>query len=69
MLQMCTKVLNSLRSGEFGECSETVNDYMKRCHERFPLAQAFWLATATPVITSPAPWGHVLESQENCVSN
>lgn len=68
-IQMCTKVLNALRNGEFGECGEALSDYMKQCHERFPLAQAFWPLTATPVITTPAPWGHVLESQENCVSN
>lgn len=38
---MCTKVLNALCSGEFGECTEASSEYMSRCHELYPFATAF----------------------------
>lgn len=40
-LSNCTKVLESLRSGDFGHCEHTIADYMAKCHKRFPYATAF----------------------------
>ncbi|CAD1469490.1 unnamed protein product, partial [Heterotrigona itama] len=40
-LQNCTKVLESLRNGDFGHCDSTIADYMTKCHKYFPYATAF----------------------------
>ena len=40
-LQNCTKVLESLRNGDFGHCDSTIADYMAKCHKYFPYATAF----------------------------
>ncbi|XP_032687524.1 N-alpha-acetyltransferase 15, NatA auxiliary subunit [Odontomachus brunneus] len=40
-LKNCTKVLEALRNGDFGDCNATIADYMAKCHERFPFATAF----------------------------
>ncbi|XP_054262558.1 N-alpha-acetyltransferase 15, NatA auxiliary subunit-like [Macrosteles quadrilineatus] len=62
---VCTAVLNSLRKGEFGDCGDAASEYMTLCHQRFPLATAF---NPSPPPATPSR-GHVLESQENCLSN
>ncbi|CAK9804652.1 N-alpha-acetyltransferase 15, NatA auxiliary subunit [Anthophora plagiata] len=41
ILQNCTKVLESLRNGDFGHCETTITDYMVKCHKHFPYATAF----------------------------
>ncbi|XP_076665580.1 N-alpha-acetyltransferase 15/16 isoform X2 [Andrena cerasifolii] len=40
-LPNCTKVLESLRNGDFGHCDSTIADYVTKCHKRFPYATAF----------------------------
>lgn len=40
-LKNCTKVLEALRNGDFGDCNATIADYMAKCHEQFPFATAF----------------------------
>lgn len=40
-LPNCTKVLESLRNGDFGQCETTIADYMAKSHKRFPYATAF----------------------------
>ncbi|XP_075234659.1 N-alpha-acetyltransferase 15/16 [Lycorma delicatula] len=51
-IQMCTKVLNALCSGEFGECAEANADYMTRCHELYPFATAFRPASSNSTNTA-----------------
>ncbi|XP_015440387.1 PREDICTED: N-alpha-acetyltransferase 15, NatA auxiliary subunit [Dufourea novaeangliae] len=40
-LENCKKVMESLRSGQFGECESTIADYMVTFRERFPYATTF----------------------------
>ncbi|XP_076646655.1 N-alpha-acetyltransferase 15/16 isoform X1 [Halictus rubicundus] len=40
-LPNCTQVLQSLRSGVFGNCENTIAEYTAKCHKRFPYATAF----------------------------
>ncbi|XP_039295227.1 N-alpha-acetyltransferase 15, NatA auxiliary subunit [Nilaparvata lugens] len=72
-LQMCSNILKSLKSGDFGDCEEASLAYATVCRERFPHATEFQqqsLATATSDKSqSDAASQHVLESQENQVSN
>ena len=41
-LQLCSEVLDCLKRGLLGPCSDAVvQDYRAACHERFPLAAIF----------------------------
>ncbi|XP_003703292.1 N-alpha-acetyltransferase 15/16 isoform X2 [Megachile rotundata] len=40
-LENCTKVLESMRNGDFGDCDTAIADFMAKCHKRFPYATAF----------------------------
>lgn len=42
-LKNCTKVLESLRNGDFGLCDLITVEFISKCHERFPYATAFRL--------------------------
>ncbi|XP_033327720.1 N-alpha-acetyltransferase 15/16 isoform X1 [Megalopta genalis] len=44
-IPICTKVLEALRAGDFGDCENTIADYVTKCHKRFPYATAFWPET------------------------
>lgn len=50
---MCTKVLNSLSSGEFGDCPEASEEYRVKCHERYSLATEF--RPHPSLLTNPPP--------------
>lgn len=51
ILQNCTRVLQSLRAGDFGTCEDVTEDYVKKCHGRFPYASAF----KPPSTSAPSP--------------
>lgn len=40
-LENCTKVLESMRNGDFSDCDAAITDFMAKCHKRFPYATAF----------------------------
>lgn len=39
--QTCCHVLESLKSGDFGCCDKTVQEYQMKCHSLFPCAAVF----------------------------
>ncbi|KAK0183435.1 hypothetical protein PV327_001478 [Microctonus hyperodae] len=41
ILNNCTRVLDSLRNNDFGNCEAAIEDYIEKCHKRFPYATAF----------------------------
>lgn len=69
-LQNCTKILEALKSEEFGSCPAQVADYEARCHLQFPYAQVFRPPSSSTCQSSPsAETNHVSDSKENCISN
>lgn len=40
-LPICTRVLEALRANDFGTCDAAIDEYMNKCHKRFPYATAF----------------------------
>lgn len=40
-LNNCTRVLDALRNNDFGACDAAIEDYIDKCHKRFPYATAF----------------------------
>ncbi|XP_011297851.1 N-alpha-acetyltransferase 15, NatA auxiliary subunit [Fopius arisanus] len=40
-LPISTRVLEALRANDFGPCDDAIDDYMNKCHKRFPYATAF----------------------------
>lgn len=59
-LQNCTKVLEALRNGDFGHCDDTIEDFMTKCHVRFPFATAF---------RPPEPKTNNHQEKENSIKN
>ncbi|RZF41930.1 hypothetical protein LSTR_LSTR005698 [Laodelphax striatellus] len=70
-LQMCSKILKSFNAGDFGDCDEATEAFATECRKRYPHATEFQPATSDCKAAPPQPDAsqHVLESQENCVSN
>ncbi|XP_063227902.1 N-alpha-acetyltransferase 15, NatA auxiliary subunit [Bacillus rossius redtenbacheri] len=65
-LKTCTKVLTSLKNGEFGSCPTQIAEYKESCHTRFPYAQVFRPSLSCHALSES---NHVSEGQENSVSN
>ncbi|XP_068907663.1 N-alpha-acetyltransferase 16, NatA auxiliary subunit isoform X2 [Tenebrio molitor] len=65
-LQNCVDVTEALRRGDFGSCDAQLEEYIKKCHVRFPYAAAFRPVSST---TSPSESNHVSQDQDNCNSN
>jgi hypothetical protein len=65
-LQNCVDVTEALRRGDFGSCDAQLEEYIKKCHARFPYAAAFRPVSST---TSPSESNHVSQDQDNCNSN
>ncbi|EFA02495.1 N-alpha-acetyltransferase 16, NatA auxiliary subunit isoform X2 [Tribolium castaneum] len=63
-LQNCVNVAEALRRGDFGSCDAQLEDYIKKCHNRFPFAADF-----KPASASPSESNHVSQDQDNCNSN
>lgn len=47
-LTTCVSILELLRNGEFGNCENATNDFITKCHKRFPYALAFRPPDNTP---------------------
>ena len=48
-LEICTRLLEALRNGDFGSCESTICDFRAKSHYRFPYATAFRL----PEVSEP----------------
>jgi hypothetical protein len=66
LFQNCVDVTEALRKGDFGSCDAQLEEYIKKCHARFPYAAAFRPVSST---TSPSESNHVSQDQDNCNSN
>ncbi|XP_063988506.1 N-alpha-acetyltransferase 15, NatA auxiliary subunit isoform X2 [Diachasmimorpha longicaudata] len=66
-LPICTRVLEALRANDFGPCDAAIDDYMNKCHKRFPYATAFRPPEAKPPVQLNAALNR--QDKENSIKN